>query len=506
MDEIDDQRAVPMLGTGIPGLDAILKGGFPAGQLYLIEGVPGSGKTTLALQFLRDGAERGEKVLYVTLSESRSELLMTARSHGWDLAGIDIHEMDTFDKSLSPDQQLTYFHPSELELSETIERVLGKAEELLPSRVVLDSLSEIFLLAQSSLRYRRQVLALKQFFAARGTTVLFLDDRASQEEDVQLQSLAHGVVRLDHMATEYGAERRQIRVIKMRGVAFRSGLHDYVIREGGLQVFPRLAAAEHVLHHNFPETEVSSGLASLDQLLGGGVAEGSSTLFMGPAGSGKSSVAMKFCVHAASLGRRSALFLFDETEAMLRTRARKLGMALEPHLESGLITLKQIEPTELSSGEFAAIVRAAVDGTDGGIQPAKVVLIDSLNGYLSSMSQEKQLVAQLHELFKFTNQQGVVTLVTLAQSGLAGMGMLSPVDATYLSDNVILFRYFETFGRIRRAISVIKKRSGGHELTLRELTMGPDGIGISEPLENFQGILTGVPSLFSSPPAPREGA
>lgn len=492
MDESDDWREEPRRSTGITGLDDILHGGFPANQLYLIEGTPGAGKTTLALQFLRVGLQQGESVLYVTLSETRRELHAVARSHGWDFSQVPIFEMEPLEESLSPDQQLTMFHPSELELSQTTNKVLRQVEELRPTRVVFDSLSEMRLLAQSSLRYRRQILALKQFFVGRKATVLLLDDLTGPGDDQQLQSIAHGVVHLEQLATEYGAERRQLRVLKMRGIAFRGGLHDFVIRKGGLDVFPRLIAAEH--HTDFLDAELASGLPAFDQLLGGGLPFGSSTLLAGPAGSGKSSLAMLFCLSAAARGERSALFVFDETEGMLRTRSRNLGMALEPHIATGLITVQQIEPAELSPGEFAATVRRVVEGTDGSGIPAKLVLIDSLNGYLNSMSEEKQLTSQLHELFKYTSQQGVLTIVTVSQSGMPGSAMRTPVDSTYLADNVILFRQFESFGHLRRAISVIKKRSGAHELTLRELTMNGKGLHISEPLEDFQGVLTGVPT------------
>jgi circadian clock protein KaiC len=481
----------PTLSTGTSGLDDILRGGLPVDQLYLVEGRPGAGKTTLALRFLLAGAERGEPVLYITLSETLRELQLVGRSHGWDLSRITIREMQIPDEVLSPDRQLTMFHPSELELSEMIGLVLKQVEEVRPTRVVFDSLSEMRMLAQSPLRYRRQVLALKQFFSGRQTTVLLLDDLTAPGEDQQLQSIAHGVIRLDQLATEYGSERRQLRVLKMRGVPFRGGFHDYLIRKGGLDVFPRLVAAEHTAE--FLDLEISSGLPELDALLGGGLPRGSSALLMGPAGCGKSSVALQFCVAAAERGERSALFLFDETEGMLRTRCRKLGRPLEPHIETGLLSLQQIEPAELSPGEFAAIIRRAVEGRDGDHGPAKLVLIDSLNGYLSSMAQEKQLVSQLHELFKYTNQQGVLMLVTLSQSGMAGLSMRNPVDSTYLADSVVLFRFFESRGRLRKAISVVKKRSGPHEDFLRELTMDRTGVHIGESLDEFQGVLTGVP-------------
>ncbi len=503
----EDLDEIPILSTGTAGLDDILRGGLPTDQLYLIEGRPGAGKTTLALRFLLAGAKRGEPVLYITLSETLREVELVGRSHGWDLRGITIREMQVPDEVLSPDRQLTMFHPSELELSEMIGAVLQQVEEVRPTRVVFDSLSEMRMLAQSPLRYRRQVLALKQFFSGRNTTVLLLDDLTAPGEDQQLQSIAHGVIRLDQLATEYGAERRQLRVLKMRGVPFRGGFHDYLIRKGGLDVFPRLVAAEH--QTEFLDLETSSGIPALDTLLGGGLPQGSSALLMGPAGCGKTSVALQFCIAAAERGERSALFLFDETEGMLRTRCRKLGRPLEPHIESGLLSLQQIEPAELSPGEFAMIIRRAVEGKDDnhlpGHGPAKIVLIDSLNGYLSSMSQEKQLVSQLHELFKYTNQQGVLMLVTLSQSGMTGMNMRNPVDSTYLADSVVLFRFFESRGRVRKAISVIKKRSGPHEDTLRELTMTGTGVHIGEALDEFQGVLTGVPLFLGGMPASEGG-
>lgn len=496
MDDWLDEISSPPSSTGIAGLDDILSGGFSSHQLHLVEGSPGTGKTTLALQFLLAGRARGETVLYITLSETRRELLAVARSHGWSLDGVHIHEMEPLEESLAPEQQLTMFHPSELELSETTSKVLKTVQEIQPARVVFDSLSEMRLLAQSSLRYRRQILGLKQFFVGRQATVLLLDDLTGPGDDEQLQSIAHGVIRLEQLATEYGAERRRLRVVKMRATEFRGGLHDYVIRRGGLEVFPRLIAAEH--HTDFEDREASSGIASLDLLLGGGLSFGTSTLLIGPAGTGKSTVCMSFCVAAAVRGERSVLFLFDETEALIKTRARKLNMPLEPHIDSGLMTVRQIEPAELSPGEFVSSIRRAVEGKDEAGLPARLVVIDSLNGYLNSMSEEKQLTSQLHELFKYTSQQGVLMLVTLSQSGMGGMSVHSPVDSTYLADNVVMFRNFEAFGQLRRAVAVTKKRSGEHELTLRELKMNSQGIFISEPLHEFQGVLTGVPAYHGS--------
>lgn len=491
MADLLDETDSPPSSTGISGLDDILSGGLPTHQLCLVEGSPGTGKTTLALQFLLAGRARGETVLYVTLSETRRELLAVARSHGWSLDGIHIHEMEPLEEGLAPDRQVTLFHPSELELSETTSKVLKTVEEIQPSRVVFDSLSEMRLLAQSSLRYRRQILGLKQFFSGRQTTVLLLDDLTGPGDDEQLQSIAHGVIHLEQLATEYGAERRRMRVVKMRATAVRGGLHDFVIRRGGLDIFPRLVAAEH--HTDFEDREVSSGIPSLDLLLGGGLPCGTSTLLVGPAGTGKSSICLSFCIAAAMRGERSAVFAFDETEAIIKARVRKLNMPLEPHLDNGLITMRQIEPAELSPGELTFDIRRAVEGKDGS-PPARLILIDSLNGYLNSMSEEKQLTSQLHELFKYTNQQGVLMLVTLSQSGMGGVSMRSPIDSTYLADNVVMFRNFEAFGQLRRAVAVTKKRSGAHELSLRELRMDSRGISISEPLREFQGVLTGVPT------------
>jgi circadian clock protein KaiC len=453
--------------------------------VYLVEGDPGSGKTTLGLQFLRDGIARGEKVLYVTLSETRAELASVAASHGWTLDGMSVHELSTNDESFSPDDQYTFFHPSEVELGETTKAVLAEVERINPSRVVFDSLSEMRLLAREPLRYRRQILGLKQFFVGRNCTVLLLDDRTSQAGDLQLQSLAHGVVTLQQLAPEYGAERRRLRIIKMRGVKFQGGFHDFVIATGGLEVFPRLVAAQS--RQEQEHGAASTGIARLDALLGGGLDRGTSTLFMGPAGAGKSAIATSIAVTAAARGEHVAIYLFDEGLDTFRRRAAGLGCDVAPHLASGRIALTQVDPAEMSPGEFADRVRHAVEQDH-----ANVVVIDSLNGYLNAMPEERYLVAQLHELFMFLRQHGVLAISVVAQHGMVGQ-MQTPVDLSYLADNVLLLRFFEARGAVRQAISALKKRSGPHEKTIRELRLESSGIDLGEALEEFHGVLTGVP-------------
>lgn len=493
------------LSSGVAGLDDVLRGGFPEGCLCLIGGEPGAGKTTLAMQFLIAGAKAGERCLYITLSETRSEIDRVARGHGWDLSKIRMHEMVPSEHNLSPDRQLTVFNPSEVELGATTEAMIKAVEEYKPKRVVLDSLSELRLVAQNVLRYRRQVLALKQFFAGRGCTVLMLDDctggepgTASRGADAQVESIAHGVVVLEQIANQYGAERRRLRVSKLRGVAFRGGFHDFMIRRGGLDVFPRLVAAEH--RAEFADEVLASGNAALDALLGGGIPLGTSTLLLGPAGTGKSTVATQFAVAAAVRGQRTAMFVFDENLGTFRTRSRKLGIAVDAPMAGGHLTVRQVDPAELSPGELAAQIRRAVEGTDApGMQPARVIVIDSLNGYLNAMPEEKFLTAQLHELLAYLGQQGVVTILTVTQSGMVGSASQSPVDTTYLADNVILFRYFEFRGQVRRAVSVVKKRSGPHEPTIRELHMTEHGIQVGGPLEEFSGVLAGVPTFSGNP-------
>jgi circadian clock protein KaiC len=435
----------------------------------------------------------------VTLSESKSEIEKVAQSHGWDLSKIDMLELIPSEHNLSADAQLTVFNPSEVELGETTEAMIAAVNQHRPQRLVLDSLSELRLIAQNALRYRRQVLALKQFFGGHSCTVLMLDDRTGGIEDDHLQSIAHGVVMLEQLANQYGAERRRLRVTKMRGVSFRGGFHDFAIRRGGLDVYPRLIAAEHIAE--FVERNLPSGNAQLDALLGGGLPTGTSTLLLGPAGTGKSTLATQFAISAASQGERAAIFIFDESIATFRSRSRKLGLPVDQLLHEHLLSIQQIDPAELSSGEFATIARRAVEGQDGTGKRAKVVVVDSLNGYLNAMPEEKFLTAQLHELLSYLGQQGVVTLLSVTQSGLVGH-MSSPVDTTYLADNVILFRYFEVTGSVRRAISVVKKRNGHHEKTIRELDMSASGILIGEPLTEFQGVLTGVPVYAGQPGFP----
>jgi circadian clock protein KaiC len=475
------------LATGNEGLDQVLNGGFPANRLYLIEGDPGTGKTTFALQFLLEGARLGEPVLYVTLSETKEELIAVARSHGWTLDGISIYELIPPEDSLKTETQYTIFHPSEVELGDTTKAVLKEVERIQPRRIVFDSLSEMRLLARDPLRYRRQILALKQFFTGRQCTVLLLDDRTSTANDLQVQSIAHGVLMLEQLAIDYGAERRRLRVVKLRGSRYRGGFHDFKILTGGIDVYPRLVAAEH--RQPFVKESISSAVPEMDELLGGGLDRGTSTLVMGPAGSGKSSLAAQFVACAAKRGELVAAFLFDEGINIYLARTAGLGTDMRADVEAGRIKVQQIDPAELSPGEFAHHVRHVVEH-DG----ARVVVIDSLNGYLQAMPDERFLTVQMHELLSYLNQQGVVTLLVMAQHGFMGALMGTPVDVSYLADTVVLLRYFEARGAVRRAISVIKKRTGYHEDTIRELRLSTKGIEVGNPLKEFHGVLTGIPT------------
>lgn len=487
-DDLDDDLEpsdLPRISTGSEGLDDILGGGFDPNRMYLYEGRPGTGKTTIALQFLLDGARNGERVLYISLSETRRELNLVARRHGWSLRGVDVFELVPPETTLDPERELTVFHPAEMELNETTDLIFKEVERTNAARVVLDSLSELRLLAQNPLRYRRQVLALKHYFTTRNCTVVLLDDLSSSQDDLQLHSVAHGVVMLEQLAIDYGAERRRLRVIKMRGIQFRGGFHDFNIEAGGLKIFPRLIAAEH--HTPFAGEFTPSGNAELDKLLGGGLERGTNALLIGAAGVGKSSVALIYAIAAAERGERAVLFAFDEGRGTFEARARSLGLPLDRYIASDLIHFQQIDPAELSPGEFAATVRARVE-----VHHARIVVIDSLNGYLNAMPDERFLILQMHELLSYLAQQGVLTILVLAQHGLVGP-MDTPIDMSYLSDAVLMLRYFEVGGNVRRALSVVKKRSGRHEHSIREFRLGRRGISLGPPLRNFSGIFSGNP-------------
>ena len=472
--------------TGIWGLDNILAGGFSRGHLFLLEGAPGTGKTTVALQFLLEGAKAGEKCLYITLSETERELRDGAASHGWSLDNrVEVFELLPPESLLDSEQQQSLLYSSDLELGETTKQIFEAVERAQPDRVVLDSLSEIRLLAQSSLRYRRQVLAIKHYFARFNTTVMLLDDLTADIADKTVHSVAHGVLRLEELAPAYGAERRRARVIKYRGVKFRGGYHDATITTGGVNVFPRLVASEY--RARFTRSPVSSGIAELDRLLGGGVETGSSTLILGPAGTGKSLAAIVFVIAAVKRGEKAALFVFDEELGLLFARMKGLGIDLEEMQRDSRLFIEQVDAAEMSPGEFAHRVRQRVD--EDGI---KTVVVDSLNGYQASMPEENSLILHMHELLQYLNRRGAATFMTVAQHGLVG-DMKAPVDVTYLADTVILLRYFEALGMVRRAMSIIKKRTGAHESTIREYRIDHRGLTIGEPLDEFQGILRGVP-------------
>ncbi len=474
------------MSTGIVGLDDILGGGLDPHSLYLVEGRPGTGKTTLGLQFLLDGVKRGEKTLYITLSESERELRVVAARHGWSLDDVLIYQLMPPEANIAPDQELTVFHPVETELSETTNLILEQVQQHKPARVVFDSLSEMRLLAQSPLRYRRQILALKHFFAGRNCTVLLLDDLSQSSDEIQLHSISHGVIVLEQLALDYGAERRRLRVSKMRGIAFRGGYHDFTIQHGGLSVFPRLIAAEH--HKDFVGEPTSSGNEGLDTILGGGLHRGTSTLLIGGAGVGKSTLALTYAVATAARGERAAMFAFDEGLGTIYARSGSLGIDLRRHVDCGLIKLRQIDPAEMAPGEFASLVREAVERED-----VKTVIIDSLNGFLNAMPDERFLVLQMHELLSYLNQLGVITIVVVAQHGLVGVTR-APVDVSYLSDNVIQLRYFEAESMLRRAISVVKMRSGAHETTIREFQLRKGGLVVGPPLRSFRGIFSETPT------------
>jgi circadian clock protein KaiC len=486
-----DQTAPTKARTGVPGLDTILGGGLTVGHVFLLEGNPGAGKTTIALNFLLEGAREGDRGLYITLSETERELRLSAASHGWTIGpGIDIFELVPPESLLDADQHQSLLYSSDLELGETTKLIFQAFERVKPSRVVLDSLSEIRLLAQSSLRYRRQILVLKHYFARQGATVLLLDDMTTETLDKTVHSVVHGVINLQELAPNYGAERRRVRITKYRGQPYRGGYHDFAIRRGGVVVFPRLIAAEH--RTPFSRRIMTSDIPEFDALLGGGLEQGSSALIIGPSGTGKSTVALQFAVAAIARGETAAIFVFDEELGLLFNRTRSMGFDLEALRDQGRLLIEQVDAAEMSPGEFTARVRERIDTA-----VVRTVVIDSLNGYQAAMPEENALILHIHELLQYLNRQGASTFLTVAQHGLIG-DMQSPVDVTYLADTVILLRYFEASGRVKRAVSVIKKRTGPHEDSIREFSIGPTGLSMGPPVTGFQGVLRGVPILLGN--------
>lgn len=476
--------------TGVAGLDDILGGGLPVHRLYLIRGSPGVGKTTLALQFLLEGIRAGERVLYITLSETEAEIRQVADSHGWSLDGMHLFELSSAEQTLRLDDENTLYAAEDVDLKETVRVLLERVESVEPQRVVFDSLSEIRLLAQSPVRYRRQLLALKQHFADRQCTVLLLDDH-SAGEDQQVESLAHGVLALEQTPAVYGADRRRLRVAKLRGAPFRSGFHDFCLRTGGLQVFPRLIASEH--RTSILSQPIGSEIAELDAMLGGGIDRATCTLLMGPAGIGKSALATQFALAANKRGESASIFLFEERIGTWRRRCQQLGMDVDTHLQSGLLKVHQVDPAELAPDEFSHLVREAVDASR-----SRVVIIDSITGYFNAMLDARHLSLQMHELLAFLGEREVASIITMAQAGLIGASMVSPVDVSYLADTVVLLRYYESVGRVKKAISVLKRRAGAHEDSIRELSFGNSGIRVGPPLSNMHGVLSGVPRPFYS--------
>jgi circadian clock protein KaiC len=475
--------------TGIKGLDYILGGGLPINRLYLMQGEPGTGKTTIAFQYLMEGLKNGERCLYISFSESREELLAVAKSHKWDISKLDMLELGSIEEQLKPESQNTIFYPSEVEMNQTMNVLYSEIERIKPSRLVFDSISEMRMLAESSLRYRRQMLTLKQFFAKQECTVLLLDDLTTSPTDLQVQSIVHGVINLQKLHPEFGNERRRMNIVKLRGIEYTGGYHDYVIKKGGVAIFPRIISSNH--DSKDISKSFSSNIEGLDKLVGGGLCAGTSTLFLGPAGTGKSTLSMQYAYAAAERGEKAIIFSFEESVPLLINRVTSMGMNVQKHLDSGMMTITKIDPAQLSPGEFSDKIRHSVLHEN-----FKVVLIDSLNGYLHAMPQEQFLTLQLHELLTFLSSQGIATLLVLAQQGMLGQMMNTPIDLTYLADTVFITRYFEDKGSVRKAISVIKQRSGAHESTIRELTFSESGIVVGQPLTDLRGVLSGIPETI----------
>ncbi|HYF18306.1 MAG TPA: ATPase domain-containing protein [Ramlibacter sp.] len=475
--------------TGIPGLDHVLRGGLPAGQLYLVEGTSGAGKTTLGLQFLLEGVRRGEQVLWCTLAETESQLVSTAASHGWDLSSISIVNVADAggDQASLPEGEYSFFSPGDIELTDVIKSIVEVADRLQPRRVVFDPFSDVKLLARDALRYRRQLLQLREHFARMGATVLLIQEQGLESpSDPAGEGVVHGILALYQHAPDYGRPRRRLRVHKMRGLNFREGFHDISLQRGGLVVFPRLVAGEHAVAD--VSQEVSSGVPQLDHMLGGGADRGSSLLVMGPSGAGKSTICSQYARASADRGEKVAVYLFDETRRAFLARTDGMQMGVRAAVEAGYVDVVQVNPAEFSPGEFAHTVRRAVEA-----QGARLVVIDSLNGYLAGMPEEKHLAMHMHELLTYLSLRNVLTLVTLNQHGLVGDTPSTPVDVSYLADSAVLIRYFEATGAVRRAVSVVKRRWGAHEVLIREMTLGQGGVRVGEPLTSFRGVLTGQP-------------
>jgi circadian clock protein KaiC len=493
MPESETKPSSALVSTGVAGLDEILHGGLPAKHIYLVEGDPGAGKTTLGLEFLLEGARRGEQVLYLAFSETREEVHEVAASHGWDASKLIIAELGGSAGEDERTAQYTMFHPSEVELGATTRRILEHVRETKPDRIVLDSMTDLRLLARDPLHYRRQVISIKDFLWSLPCTVLLLDDPLRERGDTQLQSVVHGVISLEQLSPDFGAERRRLRIVKLRGRKYSGGYHDFIIVRGGLEIFPRVVAREYPKDSN--QGLISSGLAEMDALTGGGLPAGSSTLLIGPAGCGKSTLATKYALAAVERGQGAAFFIFDESIDMLLRRSKGLGLDLTEHLQTGAITIEQVDPGEMSPGQFAHRVRQEVER-----RHCAVVVIDSLNGYLNAAPAERFLSIQLHELLVYLGQRGVLSFLVVGQAGMMAPAADAPIETSYLADNVIIFRYFEVLGEVRQALSVMKKRGGSHERTIREFRLGSGGLYVGPPLRQFQGVLTSVPEIVGELP------
>ena len=498
----EERRSSDRAATGVAGLDYLLRGGLPAHRIHLVEGHPGAGKTTLGMQFLLEGIKRGESCMYITLSETAEELTANAASHGFDLSGIHMQELQPAE-NLRPEEQYTLFHPSEIELGDLSRNVFEAVERFKPARAVLDSVSDMRLLARDSLRYRRQILALKQFFVGRGCTLLLLNEIGVSDTDAHIQSLAHGVLRLEQSVHDFGIARRRLEIAKLRGVAYVGGFHDFKIETGGIRVFPRLENRRQ--SRALPKETLKTGLAPLDALVDDGVPMGTCTLILGPSGVGKSTLGGHYLTSAARKGLPAAAFLFDEQRQTFLDRADALGMNLSKYTKSGLLKVVKVEPGSMSPGEFSHFVRKAVED-----HKARVVLIDSLTGYLTAIPESQAAVVRLHELTSYLASSGVATFLTVAQQGMLGQNMMSPIDVSYIADTMFMMRFFEAGGRVRKALSVLKKRTGKHETTIREIGVKNNGLWVGEPLAGFRGVLTGVPEysrlLPDEKPQPRRKA